>query len=208
MRLLQPSGTQRAHVVYGETVLCPDCGPDDTAVSPAAAAPPQGGTAPPRWHAAVRTGVRLGIDPGSVRIGVARCDAGGLLASPLAAVPRGSGDLDTIAALARDECVTEIIVGLPVGLSGREGRAAAGARQFAERLAQRVAPVPVRLLDERFTTVIAHDVLRQGGSDARRSRLKVDTAAAALLLQGALDTERTTGRPAGELVGATSGGDV
>ncbi len=155
----------------------------------------------------MRTGVRLGVDPGSVRIGVARCDEAGWLASPLATVARGAGDLGAIARLARDEDAIEIIVGLPVSLSGREGPAAAGAREFASRLAAASAPIPVRLVDERFTTAIAHDVLRQGGSDARRRRPRVDSAAAALLLQGALDLERSTGRPAGELVGPASGGD-
>ncbi len=121
-------------------------------------------------------------------------------------VPRGRGDLDTIARVAAADSVIEIIVGLPVGLSGREGQAAASARTFAASLAERVAPVPVRLVDERFTTVIAHDVLRQSGSDARGRRPKVDSAAAALLLQGALDLERSTGQPAGELVGAATGG--
>lgn len=154
----------------------------------------------------MRTGVRLGIDTGSARIGVARCDEDGLLASPLTTVQRGGGDLDTIARLARADRVIEIIVGLPVGLSGREGPAAAQARAFAARLASRVAPVPVRLVDERFTTVMAHDVLRRSGSDSRGRRPRVDKAAAALLLQGALDTERSTGRPAGELVGGVPGG--
>jgi putative Holliday junction resolvase len=102
--------------------------------------------------------------------------------------------------------VIEVIVGLPIGLSGREGPAAADARTFAARLARRVAPVPVRLVDERFTTVIAHDALRRGGRDTRARRPRVDRAAAALLLQGALDMERSTGRPAGELIGAASGG--
>ena len=137
---------------------------------------------------------------------MARCDEDGRLASPLTVVPRRRGDLDAIARLARADCVIEIIVGLPVGLSGREGRAAADARLFAGRLATHVAPVPVRLVDERFTTVIAHDVLRRSGSDSRSRRPRVDQAAAALLLQGALDTERSTGRPAGEVVGGLPGG--
>jgi putative holliday junction resolvase len=102
----------------------------------------------------LRAGVRLAIDVGSVRIGVARCDSEGRLASPLTMVPRGRGDLDAIARLVADDNVIEIIAGLPVGLSGREGQAAAGARAFAARLAERVTPVPVRLVDERFTTVI------------------------------------------------------
>jgi putative holliday junction resolvase len=153
----------------------------------------------------LRIGVRLAVDVGSARIGVARCDRDGRLASPLTTLPRGGGDLAAIAGLAAADDVIEIIIGLPVGLSGREGRAAADARAFAARLARGVAPVPVRLMDERFTTVIAHGALRQGGTDSRGRRPKVDKAAAALLLQGALDTERSTGQPAGELVGATGG---
>ena len=99
----------------------------------------------------------------------------------------------------------EIIVGLPTGLSGREGPSAADARTFAAALAGRLAPRPVRLVDERFTTVLAHEALRRGGRDGRDRRAVVDKAAAALLLQGALDTERSTGRPAGELVTVASG---
>ena len=154
----------------------------------------------------MRAGVRLAIDVGSARIGVAHCDGEGRLASPLGTVPRGHGDLDALAGLAAADDVIEVVVGLPVGLSGREGASAADARGFAARLASRVAPVPVRLIDERFTTVIAHDALRRGGSDSRARRPRVDRAAAALLLQGALDMERSTGRPAGELVASASGG--
>jgi len=154
----------------------------------------------------LRIGVRLAIDVGSARIGVAHCDSDGRLASPLATVPRGDGDLDALAGLATADDVIEVIVGLPIGLSGREGPAAVEARTFAARLARCVAPVPVRLVDERFTTVIAHDALRRGGRDSRARRPRVDQAAATLLLQGALDMERSTGRPAGEPVGSASGG--
>ncbi len=153
----------------------------------------------------MRFGTRLAVDVGSARIGVARCDPDGLLASPLATIPRGPGDLGSLASLAADEDAIEVIVGLPTGLSGREGAAAAQARVFAEALAARLAPVPVRLVDERFTTVIAHDALRRGGRGSRARRPVVDQAAAALILQGALDTERTTGKPAGELVGSAAG---
>jgi len=154
----------------------------------------------------VRTGVRLAVDLGSARVGVARCDPDGLLASPLATVARGPGDLDALAALAAEHGATEVIVGLPTGLSGRPGAAAAEARAFAESLATRLAPVPVRLVDERFTTVLAHDALRQGGRGSRQRRGQVDKAAAALILQGALDAERSTGRPAGELVASAGAG--
>ena len=150
--------------------------------------------------------MRLAVDPGTVRIGVARSDPGGVLATPLTVVRRGKGDMDALASLAATENAMEILVGLPRSLSGREGPAAVSARKFAADLAVRVAPLPVRLVDERFTTVIAHDVLRQSGSDARGRRPRVDSAAAALLLQGALDMERSTGQPAGELVGAATGG--
>ena len=152
----------------------------------------------------MRRGVRLGVDVGKVRIGVAGCDPDGLLASPLATVARGRGDLAELAGYAAERRAVEVIVGLPTGLSGREGASAADARQFAAALAQRVTPLPVRLLDERFTTVLAHDALRRGGRDGRARRTVVDQAAAALLLQGALDTERSTGRPAGELVAPPS----
>ena len=153
----------------------------------------------------MRFGTRLAVDVGSTRIGVARCDPDGLLASPLATIRRGPGDLDSLASLAADEGAIEVVVGLPTGLSGREGAAATQAREFAEAVAARLAPLPVRLVDERFTTVIAHDVLRRGGRGSRARRPVVDKAAAALILQGALDTERTTGRPAGELVGSAAG---
>ena len=153
----------------------------------------------------MRTGIRLAIDVGSARIGVARCDPDGLLASPLATIRRGRGDLDSLAALAAGEGAMEVIVGLPTGLSGRDGAAATAARGFAAALAARLAPLPVRLVDERLTTVIAHDALRQGGRDSRARRTVVDKAAAALILQGALDSERTTGEPAGELVGPAPG---
>ena len=153
----------------------------------------------------VRRGVRLAIDVGSARIGVARCDPGGSLASPLTTVTRGRGDLARLAELTEQQGAIEVIVGLPTSLSGAEGRAAAGARAFARSLAARLAPVPVRLVDERFTTVTAHDALRSAGQDSRARRGVVDQAAAAVLLQAALDTERTTGRPAGEQVGSPAG---
>jgi putative Holliday junction resolvase len=125
-----------------------------------------------------------------------------MLASPLGIVRRGSGDLAELTRLAADNEAMEIIVGLAMGLGGAEGKAAAEGRGFASALAGRLAPVPVRLVDERFTTVLAHAALQQGGLDSKARRQVVDKAAAALLLQGALDAERSTGEPAGELVSA------
>ncbi len=154
---------------------------------------------------ALRTGVRLGVDYGSARIGVARSDPDGLLASPLTTVPCGPGDIDSLVSLILTHRAIEVIVGLPTSLSGRAGAAAAAARDFATTLASRLSPLPVRLVDERFTTVLAHDALRQGGKGSRARRPVVDQAAAALLLQGALDAERATGRPAGHSVSPASG---
>jgi len=154
----------------------------------------------------VRHGVRLGVDVGTVRIGVARSDPDGLLASPLDTVRRGTGDIAELARLVAENEAMEVVVGLPVSLSGREGKSAADGRAFATALAARLAPVPVRLVDERYTTVLAHAALQQVGVGSRDRRQTVDKAAAALLLQGALDAERSTGEPAGRLVagGATT----
>src|SRR5262249_60487573 len=99
----------------------------------------------------VRSGVRLAIDPGSVRIGVARSDPSGALATPLSVVRRGRGDLDALASLAATEGAMEILVGLPRSLSGRDGPAAAAARPFAADLAVRGAHLPVRLGSADFT---------------------------------------------------------
>jgi len=156
----------------------------------------------------VRVGVRLAVDPGSVRIGVARSDRSGIIATPLTVVRRGKGDLDALASLAAAEEAIEILVGLPRSLSGREGAAAVTARQFAAALAARVAPLPVRLVDERFTTATAHEALRAGGRDSRARRQVVDAAAAAVLLESALDAERRTGAVPGELVAAPGAGDT
>jgi putative Holliday junction resolvase len=148
----------------------------------------------------LRPGVRLGIDPGDARIGVARSDPTGFLATPVETVRRGRGDLSRIARLVREEEAVEVVVGLPRSLSGAEGPAAVKTREFAGRLAARVAPVVVRLHDERLTTVSAEAMLRDRGKKGAGRRAVVDQAAAVLILQHALDTERETGRPPGEIV--------
>lgn len=99
----------------------------------------------------------------------------------------------------------EILVGFPRSLSGGEGPAAVTAKQFAADLAARVAPLPVRLVDERFTTATAHDALRAAGLDSRARRNSVDSAAAAVLLEAALESERKTGLAPGDLVSPVTG---
>jgi len=151
----------------------------------------------------MRRGVRLGIDAGSVRIGVARSDPGGVLASPLETVRAGKGDIDRIVRLVDENEAVEVIVGLPTSLSGREGPAAGEARRFASRIARRLGAGSVRLFDERLTTVTAESGLRQSGVHGQARRKVVDQTAAAVLLQAALDAERLTGRPPGEMSGGT-----
>ncbi len=153
----------------------------------------------------VRFGVRLGLDPGESRIGVARSDPSGFLATPVETVRRGDGDLARILALAAEEGAVEIVVGLPRSLSGGEGPAAARVREFATGLAREVAPLPVRLCDERLSTVSAESMLRERGRSGRSRRAVVDQAAAVVILQQALDTERATGIAPGELVGTGPG---
>jgi putative Holliday junction resolvase len=148
----------------------------------------------------VRKGVRLGVDVGSVRIGIARSDPSGILATPVETVRRGRGDLDRIAEIIAEHEVTEVIVGLPTSLSGRAGPAAEAAREFAVRLADRLPPEAVRLFDERLTTVTAESGLRERGVKGQARRQVVDQAAAVVLLQAALDGERLTQRPPGEIV--------
>jgi len=148
----------------------------------------------------MRHGVRLGIDPGDARIGVARSDPSGFLATPVETVRRGRGDLARLARLVREAEAVEVLVGLPRSLSGGEGPAALKVREFAGRLAARVAPVPVRLVDERLTTISAEAMLRDRGKKGQQRRAVVDQAAAVLILQHALDTERSTGLPPGEPV--------
>ncbi len=138
-------------------------------------------------------GVRLGVDVGSVRVGVAASDPDGVLASPIAVLQRDAKrgtDLGELARIATERGAVEIVVGLPRSLSGGEGPAAKIAREYASSLARRVAPVSVRLVDERLSTVEATRGLRQAGVRARAGRKVVDAAAAAVILQHALDAER------------------
>jgi putative Holliday junction resolvase len=115
-------------------------------------------------------------------------------------VARKPGDLARIAAIAEEEGAVEVVVGLPRSLSGREGPAAAKVREFGKELARRIAPVPVRLCDERLTTVSAESMLRERGRKGGRRRAVVDQVAAVVILQHALDTERNAGVAPGEIV--------
>ncbi len=113
----------------------------------------------------MRHGRRIGVDVGDVRIGLATCDPSGVIATPLETVARGEGDLARIRHHALEQEAVEAVVGLPRSLAGGEGPAAAKARQFARALADELAAatIPVRLCDERLSTVTAESQLRAGG---------------------------------------------
>lgn len=146
-----------------------------------------------------RRGVRLGIDVGRARIGVARCDPDGMLAVPVETVPRDDDALARLGALVIEYEPLEILVGLPVNLRGEDTPSTVDAREFAAAL-HTASGIPVRLVDERLSTVSAHAALRSSGRSQRNSRSIVDQVAAVVLLQQAIDTEKSTGSPAGNLV--------
>ncbi len=152
----------------------------------------------------MRPGVRLGVDVGTARIGVARSDPHGMLATPVETVPRGEGDVARILAIAAELEAMEFVVGLPLALSGRETASTGDARGFAGRLAA-AASVPVRLVDERLSTVSANSALRASGRTARNSRSVVDQVAAVIILQHALDFERSAQNPPGAVVDPDEG---
>jgi putative Holliday junction resolvase len=140
----------------------------------------------------VRTGVRLAIDVGSVRIGVARSDPGGLMAVPLDAISANDLAFTAVSGLVDEYEAIEVVVGLPLSMDGTEGRAAGLARAWAERLSAALA-VPVRLVDERLTTVQAQRGLHAAGRSVKSSRGMIDSASAVILLQSDLDAERAKG---------------
>ncbi|BBA96004.1 hypothetical protein RVR_1114 [Actinacidiphila reveromycinica] len=150
----------------------------------------------------LRRGRRLAVDVGDARIGVASCDPDGILATPVETVP--GRDVPAaqrrLAALVAEYEPIEVVVGLPRSLNGTEGPAAAKVRGFASAVAKIIAPVPIRLVDERMSTVTATQGLRASGVRAKKGRSVVDQAAAVVILQSALEAERASGIPPGENV--------
>ena len=133
-----------------------------------------------------RPGVVVAVDVGRVRVGVAASDPDRLLASPVETVP-APGHARVAEIVAEREAVL-VVVGLPTSMSGRAESASADmARGWAAVLEPLVAPVALRMVDERLTTVSAQAALRASGRSARQSRSVVDQAAAVALLQGVLD---------------------
>lgn len=131
----------------------------------------------------------LGLDVGERRIGVALSDELGLLAGPVGAVQVRGRELKEIAALARERTVEAVVVGLPVGLNGREGPQAQAVRDFAARLAPYL-DVPITFWDERYTTAEAERMMIARGLKREERRARIDAVAAAIMLQDYLDTRR------------------
>jgi len=143
-------------------------------------------------------GVHLGVDVGQVRVGIALSDPNGILATPLVTLARDLGagaeriptDISEISRLVEHHGVARVVVGLPVTLAGKHGPAAIQAKAYADQVAAQIAPVPVELVDERMSTVVASRRLAERGVRGRRQRAVVDQAAAVEILQSWLDGQR------------------
>lgn len=157
----------------------------------------------------MRTGVRLGIDVGRARIGVAASDPHGMLAMPVRTVARARGaaagvaDVGEILAEAAEREALELVVGLPLSLSGAETPSTQDAKDFAALLT--AGGIPVRLVDERLSTVSAQSALRASGRSSKQSRSVIDQAAAVVILQHALDAERASGAAPGSVLHPAEG---
>jgi putative Holliday junction resolvase len=151
----------------------------------------------------MRKGKRLAIDVGSVRIGLASCDADAILSSPLPALKRSSNSTEVVTAikeLVADLQIIEVIVGDPVSMSGGVTSSTTDARELAAEIALAIS-IPVRLVDERLTTVSAQAKLRQSGKDSRDAKSFIDSASAVEILEQALNSERSSGNAPGVLAG-------
>ncbi len=134
-------------------------------------------------------GVRLGVDVGTVRVGVAASDPEGILAFPVETVQRNADAVARVAQIAAEREAIDVFVGLPRHMSGAEGASAADARNFAGELAELLL-CPVRLIDERLSTASASQAMRAAGRNARKQRDSIDQAAAVVILDTALDAAR------------------
>lgn len=130
----------------------------------------------------------MGIDPGSKRIGVAVSDIDGKIAMPNSVIDRRANRfIDELSTIAKDNAVSEVVVGLPVNMDGSEGPSARSARLLASDLAKKL-DLPVKLLDERLTTVSAQASMKRAGASSREQKGKIDKVAATLILQSYLDS--------------------
>ncbi|AXE38795.1 Holliday junction resolvase RuvX [Acidipropionibacterium virtanenii] len=138
-------------------------------------------------------GTRIAIDWGKARIGVAACDPRGILAYPVETVATRDRPISRLCEIVAEYEPVEIVMGLPVALDGTERIAARDVRRAGDRLAEAVAPIPVRYVDERMTTRTAARALHEAGRDARHQRSVIDQAAAVAILEHVLEQARTSG---------------
>lgn len=144
----------------------------------------------------------LGLDVGERRVGIAISDPTGTVVRPLQTLVRGSREEDfaVVAALVAEHDVGLVVVGQPLSLNGTEGPQARRVARYMEALATRL-PVPVVLWDERFTTVTAHEILRQSRGKKKRQRARaggeIDAIAAAVILQSYMDSQNSELRDSG-----------
>lgn len=153
-------------------------------------------------------GVRLGIDVGTVRIGVAKSDQDQIMALPVATLANsGTAEISDEAIEKAFEIISDIqpqvvYVGKPISLSSNETKSTQMAIEFAHKLANQVSqtPITIRLLDERLTTVSAQAQLHAAGKNSKQGKNVIDQVAAIVLLDHAMSIEKTTGTLAGESV--------
>lgn len=138
-------------------------------------------------------GRRLGLDVGTVRIGAAYSDRDATLAMPLETIPRKTGfkdrdqeDIERILELIELHEIVEVVIGLPRDLKGNGSSSVKHAKEFAFRIRRRKA-IPVRMCDERLTTVAAMNAIHASGKTEKQSRAIIDQVAATEILQSWLD---------------------
>lgn len=150
----------------------------------------------------MRSGVRLALDLGARRIGVARCDREAIMAVPVGTLDAAAADwVQQVVALVQEHEPMELVIGDPLSLRGTSDVASQSVRDRAVLLSQALPGLPIRLVDERLTTAAAQRQLHGAGRDVRSSREVIDVQAAVGILEFALEYERRTGQPAGETAG-------
>lgn len=154
----------------------------------------------------IRRGVRVGVDVGTVRVGVARSDPDGILSIPVETLQRADdgSELQRLIAIINEFSALEVLVGLPRHLKGGEGISAKAARKYARRIALALPGVRIAMIDERLTSTQAHDRLRDAGLAEREHRSMIDQVAAQIIVEQALEWERISGQPPGETFHVTN----
>jgi putative holliday junction resolvase len=148
------------------------------------------------------TGVRIALDVGSVRIGVAKCDAEGLLATPLTTISAGPKAVNQVLDLLLEHQAICVYIGKPISLAGKDTASTQSAIEFAGEIAASLkeSNTQVRLIDERLSTVSAQRGMHEAGRNVKQSRDAIDQAAAVVILEHALASERNSGTLVGEEV--------